>query len=77
MLGPGDAAFVSTSRSFGLGEDVGPEASLVCPTGGGGSITECAGDFGTTGSGRAGIPSSAEEVSIVIYFVGGGAFRGV
>lgn len=76
-MGPGDAPFVSTSSDFRFGEDVGPEGSLVCGTSGGGSMTECAGDFGTTGSGRAAIPSSADEVSIVICFVWGVPFRGV
>ncbi len=38
-------------------------------------MMECAGDFGTTGSGSSAIVSSAEEVSIVIFFVCGGFLR--
>jgi hypothetical protein len=77
MVGPGVAAFVSKSSGFGFGDDVGPERSLDCGTSGGGSITECVGDFWTTaGSGRAAIVS-AEEVSIVMCLVGGDDFLAV
>lgn len=40
--------------------------------GGGGSMTEGAGDGLDRGSGRAGIGSSAEDVSMVMCFVVGG-----
>lgn len=41
--------------------------------GGGGSMTEGAGEGLDTGSGKAGIESSAELVSMVMCFVGTGA----
>ena len=66
MVGPGVDALVSTSN-FDLGD-----AAIT----GGGSITECAGDLGTIGSGNAGIGSPV-EVSMVICFVGGDESRGV
>lgn len=76
IVGPWVEAFVSTSKGFGFGDDVGPDGSLVCGTGGGGSMTECEGDFGATaGSGRAVKLSSADDVSIVIFFVDNGPFR--
>ena len=76
MVGPCELAFaVSTSSNFGFGDDVGPDGSVVWGIGGGGSMIECAGDFGITGSGSSAIVSSAEEVSIVIFFVVAGALR--
>lgn len=69
-------ALTSSSNDFGLGDGIGPES--FCGMRGGGSIMECAGDFATTtDSGSAAIVSSAEDVSMVIFFVTGGAFRGV
>lgn len=41
------------------------------PGGGGGSMTEVAGDGFETGSGREGIGSSADDVSMVICLVAG------
>lgn len=75
--GPPDVG-ASPSTGFGdaavrLGEG---EGALVS---GGGSIDEC--DVGAldgiAGSGKAGISSSADEVSIVICLVGGTAWRKV
>jgi hypothetical protein len=74
MVGPWVYALVSTSNGFGLGEEVGPDGS-VWGRSGGGSMIEGGGDFGTMGSGRSAIVSSAEDVSIVICLVGGGDFR--
>lgn len=66
---------MSTSRGLGLGDEVGPEGSLVAGKKGGGSMAAGAGDLeGTAGSGRADKLSSADEVSIVIFFVDTGAF---
>lgn len=76
IVGPCELAFdVSTSKNFGFGDDAGPEGSVVCGRGGGGSIMECVGDFGTAGSGSSAIVSSAEEVSIVMFFVVAGVLR--
>lgn len=78
-VGPGGGPGVDASlsaRGFGdaaarLGEG---DGALVI---GGGSIDEC--DVGAlegiAGSGKAGISSSADEVSIVMCFVGGLAWR--
>jgi hypothetical protein len=77
IVGPCVFAFVSTSKVLTFGDEVGPEGAVVWGIGGGGSIIECAGDFGTTGSGSSAIVSSADEVSIVIFFVCGGVLRGV
>jgi hypothetical protein len=45
--------------------------------GGGGSMTEGAGDGFERGSGRAGMGSSEEDVSMVIFRVTGGDWRNV
>lgn len=45
--------------------------------GGGGSMTEGAGEGFESGSGNDGIASSDEDVSIVMCFVTGGAVRSV
>lgn len=66
----------TVSPSLGLGDEVGLAISfgegMTGLAGGGGSIAEgLDGDFeGTTGSGNAGIGSSAEAVSMVICVVG-------
>lgn len=73
MFGPGEAAFVSASDCFDFGEDIGSKELVFCGMVGGGSISEWAGEFGTIGSGRGSNVSSAEDVSIVICVVGGGA----
>lgn len=65
-MGPGVEAFVSTESGF---EDASVE---VGTGGGGGSMTKGAGDGLEMGSGRDGIESSADEVSIVMCFVFGG-----
>lgn len=75
IVGPCVDELVSTSRGLGFGDEVGPAGSVVCGIGGGGSMTEWDSDFGTAGSGSDASASSAEEVSIVICFVGGGFFR--
>lgn len=74
-MGPGVDALVSTSNGFGFGEDVGPAGSVACGMGGGGSMTECGGDFGIAGSGSDAKAPSAEDVSMVICFVGGELLR--
>lgn len=76
IIGPCVDAFTSTSNGFGFGDEVGPDGSLDCATGGGGSMIECDGDLGTIGSGSADI-MSPDDVSMVICFVAGGDFRGV
>lgn len=58
------------SPSLGFGDEVGLASSfgdgMIALVGGGGSIAEGFGDLeGTTGSGKAGMASSAEAVSIV------------
>lgn len=73
-VGPGDSAFVVTSRCLGLGDDSDADGSLACGTNGGGSMTEFDGSFVIAGSGRAAMGSSADDVSIVMCLVGGGAF---
>ena len=71
--GPVTAEF--TSPSTDLGDDVGLPISLgdgiAIGATGGGSIVECetGADVGKTDSGRAGIASSEEEVSMVILTV--------
>lgn len=74
-VGPGGGPFdVGPSPSEGFGDAAATlgegEGALVR---GGGSMEECdVGAFeGSAGSGNAGISSSAEDVSIVICFVGG------
>lgn len=70
-MGPPVLAFVSKLSALEFGDDVGPEGSVVEGISGGGSIMEeCVGE-GTAGSGNAARLSSAEEVSIVMCFVGG------
>jgi len=49
----------------------------VLDGGGGGSMTEGAGDGFDRGSGRDGIGSSEEDVSIVMFLVTGGDWRRV
>lgn len=76
-FGPGVETFVSILGVFDVaeGDSEGREAG-----GGGGSITEeveGTGDGFETGSGKAGIASSAEDVSIVMFFVEGGDCRRV
>jgi hypothetical protein len=75
IVGPCEFAFVSTSNNFDFKDVVGPAGSVVDDIGGGGSIIECAGDLGITGSGSSAIVSSADEVSIVMFFVWGVVFR--
>jgi hypothetical protein len=72
-LGPGVEALLSTADTFEADE----ELSGVGMGGGGGSITEGAGDGCETGSGSGGRASSVEEVSIVMCFVLGGFCRRV
>lgn len=75
-LGPGVKV---ESISVGLGEDVGREDSMgEGMVGGGGSIAECVEGFDeSTESGRGGIASSADEVSIVMLAVVLGVVRRV
>lgn len=64
----GSAAGVSRPRPLGIAA-----ASLgLVEGGGGGSMTDGASDGFDRGSGRAGIGSSAEDVSMVMCFVVGG-----
>lgn len=64
------AAEVSRLRFLAV-DDAGSDV----PGGGGGSMTGGAGDGFDRGSGRDGIGSSGEEVSIVMCFVTGGDCR--
>ena len=80
MVGP--APFAIASPSTILGDDVGLPNSFgdgIVALVGGGSIADCVtGAFeGTTGSGKAGMASSVEEVSIVIWTVFLGVSRWV
>lgn len=72
-LGPGVDASVSTLPDFD--PLVVSEAAVL--GGGGGSITEVAGDGFATGSGSEGSGSSDDDVSIVMCFVEGGDWRRV
>lgn len=73
-FGPGIAALVSTVR----GLEVAGDASGPADVGGGGGSMTGAGDEGLeSGSGSDGMSSSAEDVSIVMCFVGGALFRNV
>lgn len=75
-LGPGVDDDVSFAAVFD-GVDVAGSPSTTVG-GGGGSMTDGAGDGPfDRGSGSEGIGSSADEVSIVICFVGGGDCRRV
>ena len=71
-LGPDGAPEVSRVSDFGPETEASAEAG-----GGGGSMTEGAGEAFERGSGRGGIGSSDEEVSMVMYFVEGGELRRV
>jgi len=71
-LGPGVEDDVSTLRFLELGADVSETTG-----GGGGSIIEAAGDGLERGSPSDGMASSADDVSIVICLVTGGACRNV
>ena len=66
-MGPGAVDPVSTFKllEFGVNDSVGAG-------GGGGSITDGAGEGFCKGSGREGMGSSADEVSIVMCLVAGG-----
>lgn len=71
-FGPGVDAPVSVFCPL---EDVGVLSEAAEVGGGGGSMTEGAGDCLDSGSGRDGIGSSDDEVSIVMFFVDGGDWR--
>lgn len=80
-VGPGGGpAEVGPSPSVGFGDGADTlgegDGALVM---GGGSMDECdVGSFdGMIGSGREGISSSIEDVSMVICFVGGAVWRNV
>lgn len=65
--GPGEIAPVATSSFFGV--DVGPE-SLGCRNGDFWTLGGASGvDAERTGSGKAGMDSSDEDVSIVMFLV--------
>lgn len=70
-LGPG----VETPVSVAVGFDGVEVGSATAAGVGGGSITDKAGDVIERGSGRYGIESSADEVSMVMCLVGGGDWR--
>lgn len=75
-MGPGVDAFVSADTPFGGA----PPSAAVVETGvgsGGGSMTDDVVDVLETGSGREGIVSSAEDVSMVTCLVTGGDWRRV
>lgn len=69
-LGPGVVAPVS--RFSGFASDLSPSVADDEEGGGGGSMTDGAGDGFEIGSGRAGMGSSADDVSIVMCLVTGG-----
>ena len=72
-MGPGVEALVSAFKPFDGVEEV---SEAEDAGGGGGSITDAgAGDGLERGSGRAGIGSSAEDVSMVMFLVIGGDWR--
>lgn len=68
-LGPGVDEFTSRFELF--------DSLVAVEGGGGGSITEGAGEGFERGSGRDGIGSSADDVSIVMFLVVGGDWRRV
>lgn len=75
-MGPGVDAFVSVDTPF----DGAPPSAAVVEAGvgsGGGSMTDGAVDDLETGSGKEGMVSSAEDVSMVTCLVTGGDWRRV